>query len=89
MYDLEYGSMQDLKSANLLIPKDLNESICLSGISSKYSLKSFTEAKKVIMSMLIKPVKLPAPIKLTSTVAKTSAGIVLNDEKNKFKKTIL
>ena len=39
----------------------------------------------MIISKLIKPVKLPIPIKLTSIAAITKAGTVLNTEKNRVK----
>ena len=66
-------------------PKVLKDCILERFISSKYSFKSLVAEKNVIISKLIKPVKLPIPIKLTSIAAITKAGTVLNIEKNRVK----
>ena len=66
-------------------PKALKDCILERFISSKYSFKSLVAEKNVIISKLIKPVKLPIPIKLTSIAAITNAGTVLNIEKHRVK----
>ena len=74
--------MQDFKKVNFEKPKVLKDCILAWLISSKYSFKSLVAEKNVIISKLIKPVKLPIPIKLTSIAAITNAGTVLNTEKH-------